>query len=98
VRHRQQPGLAGDAERLGELLRTAARLVVRQAEADDPAPPLRGSTKRRATRAEGLGVAGVRVRLAATTSAIPTPVARVASPIASSTSSTVGWSPPSRAA
>jgi hypothetical protein len=59
VGHRQQPGLAGDAERLGELLRTAARLVVRQAEADDPRAAAARLDEAPGDPGEGLGVARV---------------------------------------
>jgi hypothetical protein len=98
VRDRQQAGVASDAEGLGEQLGRPLGLVVGQPEADHPRPARRRPGEAAGDPGEGLRLAGCRVRLAATTSAMPTPVAASAVVIASSTTSTVACSPPSRAA
>jgi hypothetical protein len=93
VRHREQPGVARDPEGLGELLRPAAGLVVRQPEADDAVPGEAAGQPGSASAS-----AGLRVRLAAITSPMPTPVTGSAARMASSSTSTVPGSPPLRAA
>ncbi len=93
VRHEQEPGPLGDRERGAK-----SEVVPRRSSLESPKPTTPRPAYWAASRARARASNGCRVRLAAITTAISSPVAADASRTASSTRSVNAVIPPNRAA